>query len=149
MKEMDLICRRMVEDDLPQVLRLGNATENFEVGEGSGFWDESILRRWLTTSDDPLLVSEKNGDVLGFILGAIHHPTQKATLENIVVKPEARRTGVARQLLSEFMSEIDRQGVLYVCALSKTTNDPAINFFLKNGFERGHDFAWIFRNKYP
>jgi len=142
----EINCRRMTEKDLPQVMALGNRIEGFQVGEDSGFWPEPILRRWLTSSDDPLLVAESEGNIVGFILGAIHHPTKKTTLENILITKEYRGRGVGRMLLNSFMRQMERQGVEYICALSKTTNTPAINFFLKQGFTRGYDFAWIYQS---
>lgn len=142
----EINCRRMVEADLPQVMNLGNRTEEFQVGEDSSFWPESTLRRWLVSSNDPLIVAESEGEIVGFILGAIHHPTKKTTLENILVTEEYRGRGIGRLLIDCFMTEMERHGVEYVCALSKTTNVPTINFLLKNGFARGHDFVWIYKS---
>lgn len=144
--ENSINCRRMAEEDLPQVMNIGNRTEGFQVGEDSAFWPESTLRRWLISSDDPLIVAEIEGEIVGFILGAIHHPTKKTTLENILVTEEYRGRGVGKLLLDSFMKEMESRGVEYICALSRTDNTPAIHFFVKNGFKKGNDFSWIYQN---
>lgn len=142
----EVVCRRMTEDDLPQVMILGSSTENFQVGKDSGFWPERIVRRWLKTSEDPLLVAELDEQVIGFIFGAFHSPTRKMTLENIIVDSTQRRRGVAGMLLDNFVTHSQQLGAEYICALSKTSNLPTIKFFLKNGFSQGEDFAWIYKN---
>ena len=144
--ENSINCRRMTEEDLAQVMNIGNRTEGFQIGVDSAFWPESTLRRWLTSSNDPLIVAEIEGKIVGFILGAIHHPTKKTTLENILVTEGYRERGVGRLLLDSFMKEMESHGVEYICALSRTDNTPAINFFVKNGFKKGNDFSWIYQN---
>src|SRR4051812_43534881 len=139
-EQLDIIYRRMEVSDLDQVMALGNVTDGFEVGDDSGFWDEETLRRWITDSDDPLIVAANQNELAGFILGAAHPVTKKITLENIVVAENYRRRGIASGLLDAFMEEASRLDMKYICALSKVTNTSAINFFEQSDFKRGADF---------
>lgn len=140
------ILRRMREEDLDEIMALskqGNFSVSDEIVGWEEFWPEESLRNWITNSDDPLIVSEDKGSIIGFILAAVHHPTRKATLENIFVHRDYRNKGIGTQLFNRCEIELRKKGIIYICALVETDNTETSEFLLAKDFIRGHEFAWL------
>lgn len=85
-------------------------------------------------------VAEENGSCLGYALATLQ-PKKfgdgrlYATLEYILVKPEARGKGVGEKLLEVIESELKERGVLAVSSFVFTNNDISLNFHKKHGFK--------------
>jgi ribosomal protein S18 acetylase RimI-like enzyme len=59
-----------------------------------------------------------------------------ALLEDMIVAPDWRGKGIGRQLLAHAISEAKEAGCLRVTLLTDQTNEAAMRFYRRAGFER-------------
>lgn len=78
-------------------------------------------------SEGVLLLAESSGKILGYIAGEVEEISRIAS---ICVHPDFRGRGIGRTLLKEFEKRVKKGIILIEC----NTNNPALLFFLKNGF---------------
>ena len=146
MQSDQIFVRRMQKSDVKEVFRLGADISEFQVTPDIGFWTQEQLLSWLTKEDDPLLVAETDGEIIGFILCQVHRQTGKATVENIFVKDKYRRHHVGSALLHDCLTKLETIGVTFVCALTSIDNSPVASFWKQHGFQHGHEFTWFERS---
>jgi predicted GNAT family acetyltransferase len=79
------------------------------------------------------LLAEIDGDVVGYAVSRQRRP-RVAHLHDIYVRPEARRSGVAKELLSEITSEMRRRGVEVMTLGVDLTNTAARTVYRHLGF---------------
>jgi ribosomal protein S18 acetylase RimI-like enzyme len=141
---MNITIRRITIKDIGVIYQLGKSAPEFNVApHSSGFWSQQALSSWLNKNDDPLLLAEEDGEIIGFILCQFHWPTGKATIENILVKKQYRGKGVGTQLLQSCLEALKTVGARYICALTKTDNISMLDFMSKRGFHKGFTFIWL------
>ncbi|MCJ7429365.1 MAG: GNAT family N-acetyltransferase [Candidatus Nanohaloarchaeota archaeon QJJ-5] len=142
----------MRHEDVETVHRLGVDAEPFHTSEQeaehSPFRPKDCLHDWVD-SDDILLVDEHDDELRGFVLTSRHEPTGQLTINNIYVKEQYRREGIASALLEECLHQADAHGVRYVVAHTKPDNEPTQALLDTHGFRRGEAFLWMeqFRDK--
>lgn len=78
------------------------------------------------------LVCEADGRVSGFLIA--RQVLDEAEVLNVAVLPEARRKGQASALLAAACEQLRRSGVLRVFLEVRASNQPAIAFYRKHGF---------------
>ena len=85
-----------------------------------------------------VLLAEETGSQLSGILGFLvaRRIAHEWELENIVVAPEARRTGIGRQLLAGLLTRARETGSESVSLEVRESNLDARSFYEKNGFRR-------------
>jgi ribosomal protein S18 acetylase RimI-like enzyme len=81
-----------------------------------------------------MLVAENGPDIVGFLIGIIPEEDSARVLMLGVI-PEYRRKGVGSELLTAFKAAVDPYHVSSIHLEVMTTNDSAINFYRRNGFE--------------
>jgi ribosomal protein S18 acetylase RimI-like enzyme len=86
-----------------------------------------------------LVAEEKDGTVVGFVMGEIYMGEygifqEAATLDTIGVDPVYQHKGIGKQLLSQFMDHLKKLGVQKVNTLVEWNNSKLIHFFSANQF---------------
>ena len=86
-----------------------------------------------------LVAEEKDGTVVGFVMGEIFMGEygifqEEATLDTIGVDPNCRQKGIGEQLISEFMAHLKKLGVKKISTLVAWNDSKLINFFSANQF---------------
>ena len=99
-----------------------------------------ILPALLDRDDVLVVVAESEGDVVGYLLAALH-PTFFANgpvvgVEEVMVEPTQRRTGVGAALMAAAESWADARGAGYVSLASRRAGD----FYLALGYEDSATF---------
>jgi len=142
---LNLNFRRMKEIDIPEIIALAKTTPSVAVSEKTRFWTEEELQGWITKSNDPLIIAETNGEIAGFILARIHHPTHNGIIENLMIKTKYQRKGIGARLLQQCLKQLKVQNVVFVYTLIHLEDINVIEFVRKNGFRQGYKFNWFER----
>lgn len=95
-------------------------------------WSEKSIASELQNSLSLWLVAEEEGAVVGYV-GSQSVPPE-TDLMNLAVAPEARRSGVARELMEELMRRLCEKGMQTLTLEVRDSNDPAISLYTKLGF---------------
>jgi ribosomal-protein-alanine acetyltransferase len=77
-------------------------------------------------------VAEANGSVAGFLVACAI--AQEVEILNLAVDPTKRRRGYALALLNHALAELQRSGVQDASLEVRESNQPAIQFYLSQGF---------------
>lgn len=86
-----------------------------------------------------LVAEEKDGTVVGFVMGEIYIgeygiSKEKATLDTIGVDPDCQHKGIGKQLIDEFMDHLRTLGVQKISTLVDWNDSKLIHFFSANQF---------------
>ena len=86
-----------------------------------------------------LVAEEKDGAVVGFVMGEIYIgeygiSKEKATLDTIGVDPDCQHKGIGKQLIDEFMDHLRTLGVQKINTLVDWNDSKLIHFFSANQF---------------
>jgi len=86
-----------------------------------------------------LVAEEKDGTVVGFVMGEIYIgeygiSKEKATLDTIGVNPAYQHKGIGKQLIDEFMDHLRTLGVQKINTLVDWNDSKLIHFFSANQF---------------
>lgn len=142
-------------DELPIVQKLnGDAFEN------DAEHDPYLVMTWPTdpstggtyfrrrldgAGDGVVFVAEDNGDVIGYIAGAIrpnepYRRGSRSELENMFVRADARRSGIGSSLVNAFVTWSRQQGADEVYVSAYFDNERAVSFYEHYGFRSyAHD----------
>ncbi len=128
------VLRQMTVDDLPAVMAIERAVFP------SDAWSEGMMRGEL--ADQPrsrhYLVAVEDGEHGGEITGyaGIAAAADQADVQTIVVRPDRRRRGIGRALLTELMAEAARRGAREIFLEVRADNTPAQVMYERFGFHR-------------
>ena len=86
-----------------------------------------------------LVAEEKDGTVVGFVMGEIFMGEygifqEEATLDTIGVDPDCQQKGIGERLIDEFMLHLKKLGVKKISTLVAWNDSKLINFFSANQF---------------
>ena len=86
-----------------------------------------------------LVAEEKDGTVVGFVMGEIYIgeygiSKEKATLDTIGVDPDCQHKGIGKQLINEFMDHLRTLGVRKINTLVDSNDSRLMHFFSANQF---------------
>ena len=86
-----------------------------------------------------LVAEEKDGTVVGFVMGEIFMGEygifqEEATLDTIGVDPDCQQKGIGEQLINEFMEHLKKLGVKKISTLVTWNDSKLIQFFSANQF---------------
>jgi ribosomal protein S18 acetylase RimI-like enzyme len=86
-----------------------------------------------------LVAEEKDGTVVGFVMGEIYIgeygiSKEKATLDTIGVDPDCQHKGIGKQLIDEFIDHLRTLGVQKINTLVDWNDSKLIHFFSANQF---------------
>lgn len=103
---------------------------------------ERKLRRFMDSSDKIVssLVAEYKGKVVGFLMGEVFYgefgiPESQATIDTIGVHPKMQRSGIAKMLLTEFITNMKAVGVNSIRTLVNWNDFDLVGFFSSAGFK--------------
>ena len=129
--------------DIEELLKLGSRVEEFKTAEEVvTFWPRHILENILGNNRDIILVAEDDNKIVGFTIVNYSPSFKKALVENLFVDPKHRNKGIGSRLIKTLLRHLQRVGCEYVCTLIEASSG-AVPFYLKMGFNRGIDCAWL------
>lgn len=115
----------MREDHLEQIAEL----------EKICFSDPWSLRSISSELHNPLsvwIVAEENGFVAGYV--GSQSVLGESDMMNLAVAPSFRRQGIARRLIQELVSRLNKQGSHVLILEVRASNEPAIRLYEESGF---------------
>ncbi len=94
----------------------------------------------ITDDNSICLVAEIDNEIVGYLAGAIMEveswrPVKRTELENMFVKEEFRSSGIGAKLVNEFFNWSKTKGVQRSLVVAYATNEKAIKFYQKMGFD--------------
>jgi GNAT superfamily N-acetyltransferase len=104
------------------------------------------MRGLLTILDEPelgkLFVARVDGKVVGMANALITISTAEGgralLLEDVVIHRDHRGGGLGRQLVEHVLKWAKQRGIVRVTLLADRDNQPALDFYRKQGFENSH-----------
>ena len=81
-----------------------------------------------------MLVSERGGRIVGY--AGYQRALDEAQIANVATAPEARRTGVAREILCDLIRRWKEQGLASATLEVRPSNAAAISLYASLGFVR-------------
>ena len=117
--------REMTAEDVPFISRLEEETFSMP-------WSAASFLQMIEKEDARYYVAEEDGKLLGgcgllLIAG-------EGNITNVVVAPEARRRGVATEMLTHLLAAGDREGLTAYTLEVRVSNQAAIGLYEKLGF---------------
>lgn len=108
---------------------------NWPHEEGKEYFSKRI-----TADNSICLVAEIDSEIVGYLAGAVMEveswrPVKRTELENMFVKEEFRSQGVGAKLVEEFIKWSKEKGVDRSLVVAYATNEKAIKFYQKTGFD--------------
>lgn len=143
---MPVAVRAAVPSDAEQIQRLGAGVDEFRVSDGTvTFWPPEILARAIEAPEVAVLVAERDGDLVGFVIANGNPALSKAIVENIYLHPDHPGLGIGSQLLAGLVVQLTVQGYQYLATLVPPGEDGPVAFYEGSGFRRGNTFVWLDR----
>ncbi len=103
------------------------------VSDFDDFWDYSILKDELSSTNSYYLVAKSDNEILGF--AGIKYVLNDADIMNIVVKKSKRKSGIGSLLLKNIIELCKKLNVSTLFLEVNEKNLPAISLYKKFGFE--------------
>ena len=143
--------RELEIDDLPTVFHLGERL--FTAGQVPNLyrmWDEFELVDLYQTEPELCLVAERKDRVVGFALGTTVEKARSSWkygyLVWLGVAPSRKHRGIGTKLFRKFRSRMEKQGVRMLLVDTEATNDQALSFFRKMGFDHPREHVFLSLN---
>lgn len=133
---MSVIVRQATEKDLSRIFEI-------EVSSFKEPYPESLLYMYLKLTPELFLVVEKNGNIVGYIIGLIRLGGL-GHIVSLAVDPKERRKGYGTLLLNTILEKFKKLKVHKVRLEVRVSNTAAINLYKKHGFK----IARIIKNFY-
>ena len=95
-------------------------------------WSEQSVSGELSNPLSLWLVAEENGTLLGYV--GSQTAAGESDMMNIAVVPEARRRGIARQLVLALLDALAGSGSTALTLEVRASNEPAVALYRSLGF---------------
>lgn len=145
-----MVIRSAGSKDFDALYTIGLATPEFQVSGSEAFMDPDEFRWAITENPDKVfLLAEEDGKIVGFVYanakdGERPFPDKYACLVYLVVIPECRPRGIAKQLYETCEKELKAKGITHMYGWANTEGDGAIGKFMKGqGYTEGHLYRWM------
>jgi len=136
--------RTPIAQDINEIIKIGNTVNEFQVSdEVVTFWTKAVLVDCINSKQNPILIAEENEQIVGFIIANYNPCFKKAIVENIFVKPEYRGGNIGETLLKCLLEKLILLKCEYACSLVEESSSTAVDFYIKNGFNRGINCVWL------
>lgn len=135
--------------DFDELYYLGLSTPEFRVSANEVFMDADDFKMHITEDSSAFFVAEDKDKIIGFICSNAKDSDKPfvnkyACLVYIMVKPEYRNKGVAKNLYAECEKELKKKGITHFYSWANAEGDGSIvNFLKKEGFAEGHLYKWM------
>jgi len=133
--------RNAVSSDFSTLLQIDKAS--FEPGIA---YDSDELSFFMQRPGSHTLVAEVNGEIVGFLLIEIRRRKKSATMITLDVRKEHQRRGYATELVEASEHILLRRGIQRYELQVDVSNDGAIEFYRKRGFETAHTLKKYYPN---
>ncbi len=138
-QEEALRIREMTIDDFAEVFHIGEEVFTAEYSQSLyRTWDEYEITTLFNTDGELCLVAEAGEEILGFALGTTvkkhHSPWKYGYLVWLGVRRDIQKLQVGERLFREIKRRLREQGARMIIIDTSADNEPAIRFFLKQGF---------------
>jgi ribosomal protein S18 acetylase RimI-like enzyme len=134
---MNLLIRKAVEQDIPEITKLIRELAA-SINEESPVTEEYV-KGYLHNPMCYILVAETDNKIVGLISYSIkpnlYHASNSCIIEELVVSKNFRYKGIATQLISQLMEELKSIECAEVSVSTEFTNEKAVAFYKKHGFE--------------
>jgi len=130
--------------DINEIIKIGNSVNEFQVSDKVvAFWPKSVLIDCVKNKQNPIFVAEEGQRIIGFIISNFNPYFKKAIIENIFVIKEYRSKSIGKALLKSLLDKLAALKCEYVCALVEEKSEIAVDFYIKNGFNKGINCVWL------
>lgn len=146
----DMNIRPAKAEDYPEFLRLcevvdqihrENVPGTFRKPDGPSRSNEYFLRM-IADPERLVFVADVEGSLAGFTNGSflkspdtpIHIPKNTFRIDNIVVDPSSRGSGIGYQLHEKLTTEVRRRGISEINLVLYSFNEAALRFYKKLGY---------------
>ena len=130
---MNARVRRITSSNIADLIRIAGNT-NLSPWSAQNYLDELH-----TPAAVMLAIEDDTPRTIGFIVGRVvpgpDPDTQDAEIYNIAVDPGAQRKGMGQLLFEGFAAECRTRGAVNIWLEVRESNEKAIHFYTKNGFE--------------
>ncbi len=131
-------------EDVSEIITLGNSVNEFQVSDQVvTFWPEKVLADCIKNKQNPIFIAVENKQIVGFVIANYNPSFKKAIVENIFVDPSFRGRGIGKSLLNNLLNRLKELGCEYICSLIEIKDESGVQFYFKNGFNRGIDCVWM------
>ena len=149
--EETLRIREMTIDDFPEVFHIGDEVFTVEYSQSLyRTWDEYEITTLFNSDTELCLVAETGDHILGFALGTTvkkhNSPWKYGYLVWLGVRKNIQQGGVGSGLFKEIKRRMMEQGVRMMLIDTSADNQPAIRFFLKQGFGDTQEHVYMSLN---
>jgi len=108
-------------------------------------YNPSIFNQFYESFPEGFLVALQNHTLIGFLIG-IKTTTDTARILMLSVNNNNRKQGIGSALLKQFISEMKNQQITKVDLEVRTTNQGALEFYLKRGFNLREKLLQFYQN---
>ena len=114
-------------------------------GMGLNSTDDSRdgIDKYLRRNPTSCFVAECDGEIIGVIMAG--HDGRRGFIHHTAVLPSYRNQGIARMLVENAMSALEKEGINKVALVAFKKNDVGNAFWEKIGFTQRDDL--VYRNK--
>lgn len=84
--------------------------------------------------------------LIGVVIGS-YDGRMKGWINRLAVKPEYRRTGIAKQLIDLLEKVLERQGAAVLCALIESPNEESLSLFQRMGYILHDDILYVSKRR--
>jgi ribosomal protein S18 acetylase RimI-like enzyme len=133
--------RRVKETEAPKILELWRANGEEDIGGPVGLCEDNNLEhiRQNATHPEAICLAEEQGELIGFVMGRqTSHPTLPGTvgeIEELNVRPSARRAGVGRSLVEGAVAYLREAGADVFRTEADIESEGALAFMRAIGWE--------------
>lgn len=138
----NLEVRRMLKNNIKDVLKIQKES-------GLSFWSYLDYEKEISKEDSICKVAVKKNEIIGFVvvhLLAGENSFESAEIYNIAVKTKFRRKGVGQKLFDETIRDLKNQSISEVWLEVRKSNENALKFYQKNGFEKQSERKDYYQN---
>jgi GNAT superfamily N-acetyltransferase len=145
----ELLIRRVVMSDFEAIYLLGRAAPELQVSATEPFMHEEEFRSAMGNPAGLMLVALVTGRPVGFLYAAWKDPeappcAKVACMVYVVISPQHRRHGIARQMHDECIRLLRERGIRWVYGWARTGGD-VLHLMRSLGYAEGHQYTWVER----
>ncbi|NVN91657.1 MAG: GNAT family N-acetyltransferase [Desulfuromonadales bacterium] len=143
--------REMTIDDFPEVFHIGEEVFTAEYSQSLyRTWDEYEITTLFNSDNELCLVADAGGKIAGFALATTvekhNSPWKYGYLVWLGVRRDIQKGRVGSRLFTEIKRRMKEHGVRMMIIDTAADNQPAIQFFQKQGFDDVREHLYMSLN---